>query len=132
MRIEELRIVGYQILRDITIRPIQTLPMPDSRRLPSSIDLLVGVNGTGKSTLLRALAIIFQCLEQDNSVPPFGFAITYVLDKQSKKIFISNLDSKTDTILSHFRFHLGEDQEDLISKIKEEYLPRHIIALTSG
>jgi energy-coupling factor transporter ATP-binding protein EcfA2 len=132
MRIEELKIVGYQILRDITIRPGQVLPTPDGRRLPSSIDLLVGVNGTGKTTLLRALAIIFQCLEQDNCIPPFGFAITYFLDEQPQKIFISNLASQTNTLLPLLRFRLGEEPENTVSKIREEYLPRHIIALTSG
>lgn len=132
MRIEELRIVGYQMLRDITIQPGQVLPTSDGRHLSSSIDLLVGVNGTGKTTLLRALAIIFQCLEQGNRVPPFGFAITYFLDGQPQKIFISNLASQTNTLLPLLRFRLGEEPENTVSKIREEYLPRHIIALTSG
>jgi energy-coupling factor transporter ATP-binding protein EcfA2 len=133
MRIENVRIVGYQILRDITIEPGQGYQISDDSERQSSIDLLVGVNGTGKSTLLRALAIIFQCLEQDNSMPPFGFSLTYTLDERPDKIFISNLDNETPpTILRYFRFRLGENGEENVRKIGEEYLPRHIIALTSG
>ncbi|GHO56075.1 AAA family ATPase [Ktedonobacter robiniae] len=133
MRIEELRIVGYQILRDITIHPGKTSQLNGAPGLQSSIDLLVGVNGTGKSTLLRALAIIFQCLEQNNSIPPFGFAIKYMLDEQPKMIFVSNLDDNTDQLTPLLRFRLGDDPEEVVvGKIKEEYLPRHIIALTSG
>ncbi len=133
MRIEELRIVGYQILQDITIQPGKALQTNGITNPSASIDLLVGVNGTGKSTLLRALAIIFQCLEQ-GTIPPFGFAITYFVDGLSEEIFVSNLDKNNGNPTTVLRFRQGNDpeKEKEVSKISADYLPRHIIALTSG
>lgn len=132
MKIEELRIVNHNILRDIKLNLGQssTSGHDDTN---STIDLLVGVNGTGKSTLLRSLAIIFQCLEQ-RIMPPFGFEISYRLDGQPDSIFVSNLDAGENTTLlkTHLRFRRGSEDETTVSSVSDEFLPRRIIALTSG
>lgn len=125
MKIEKIRITNHHLLRDITLSPGQS--SLNSEKAPT-IDLLVGINGTGKSTLLRSLAIIFQCLEQ-GSIPPFGFEIRYRLDKQPEPIFISNLDQTGTRLL---RFRKGTEDERVVSRVSSDYLPRHIIALTSG
>jgi len=54
----------------------------------------VGVNGTGKSTLLRLLAKLFLQLRhnENNRNPPFGFKVSYQLSTDGDLISITNLD----------------------------------------
>lgn len=132
MKVEELRIVNHNILRDVKLNLGQSTTSGHDD-INSTIDLLVGVNGTGKSTLLRSLAIIFQSLEQ-RIIPPFGFELRYRLDGQPDPIYVSNLAAGEDTILlkTHLRFRMGSEDETMVSSMSDEYLPRHIIALTSG
>src|SRR5437762_5592340 len=87
MKLRKITIKDYRILHDFSIE----FNNQDDKQ-GYAIDLIVGVNGTGKSTLLRLLASIFQQLEKGNATIPFGFAVSYQLAGDSSPLIsISNL-----------------------------------------
>jgi energy-coupling factor transporter ATP-binding protein EcfA2 len=108
-----------------------------------ALDLVVGVNGTGKSTLLRAIAEIFRRLE-DKSDVPFGFEITYQVREDAPKIFISNLEETSDLNEKRkrlplqekpevrFRLKTGDQDVDNVSEIGSNQLPPLVVAFTTG
>jgi len=73
MKLLSIRIADYRVLHNFEIEFEEA---PEGQTY--ALDLIVGVNGTGKSTLLRVLAAIFQYLEKGQT-PPFGFEIRYRL-----------------------------------------------------
>ena len=66
MRIDELRVEAFKNLRDIRVR--------FDRQSPYTV--LVGENGSGKSNLLEALALIFRNLDLDEEAP-FSYELKY-------------------------------------------------------
>lgn len=66
MRIDELRVEAFKNLRDIRVHFDHESPYT----------VLVGENGSGKSNLLEALALIFRSLDLDEEAP-FSYEIKY-------------------------------------------------------
>jgi predicted ATPase len=66
MRLDTLSIDEFRNLRDIEINFDETSPYT----------VLVGENGSGKSNLIEALAIIFRDLDR-NKQPPFAYTLRY-------------------------------------------------------
>jgi predicted ATPase len=95
----------------------------------SPTTILVGRNGTGKSNILEALAIIYRDLDLEASQPEFGYSLEYHCrghkitvdsdpDRQAKKIQIS-ADGK---MLSWKAF----------KENKRTYLPNYVFGYYSG
>jgi predicted ATPase len=119
-----------------------------------ALDLIVGVNGTGKSSLLRAIAEIFRRLDDPYGLDdfPFGFAITYQVTQGSPVICLTNLDIRPSEItegtykqrLSEgiWRIGKGENAENISLKdvtsdkwpqeLQSDELPPLIVAFTTG
>ena len=66
MRIDELRVEAFKNLRNIRVH--------FDRESPYTV--LVGENGSGKSNLLEALALIFRSLDLDEEAP-FSYELKY-------------------------------------------------------
>lgn len=73
MRLHYLHLPRYGPLRDLRCVFRQNTLLPGRR---GAVNFVVGVNGTGKSSLLRALYHIFRCLE-DEEPPPFPVSLAY-------------------------------------------------------
>ncbi len=146
MRIQYFFIEEYRVLHNLTL-PIEQQSQRDQSTY--KLDLVVGVNGTGKSTLLKLFAEIFQLLDNHRK-PDFTFSIQYLLHEESSNpLFISISNRKEDQqklldqaqeIAQEKRLYLyvGDPKsgnvvdERLTDAISSEYLPNNIIALTSG
>ena len=86
MKLCSIRIADYRILHEFSLVFEDT---PEKQAY--ALDLIVGVNGTGKSTLLRLLAAIFQYLERKETAP-FSFEVSYQLQGSSGITIFSNLE----------------------------------------
>src|SRR5450755_4238434 len=103
MKLQRIYIKDYRVLQNFELDFTHAVPATnDSERLAASedytLDLIVGVNGTGKSSLLHALAEIFQRLRRREK-PGFGFELDYQTQAYPTGIFISNLDKDRNEIL---------------------------------
>ena len=124
MRLLHIYLKNYRVLNDFRL----IFNERDTRETEYTLDLLVGVNGTGKSTLLRAIAEIFQRLAIGSHFN-FGFEISYMRNATTK-VFISNRQD-----LSRFRLKINEEEEKLLvegEQIPQIYLPELIITFTTG
>lgn len=152
MKIKSFYVRDYRVLHDLALDLDQRLSFTQDGDY--RLDLLVGVNGVGKSTLLRLLAELFQRL--DSSLPPgFYFRIIYELKTGDPtpgqpsaplEVKITNLDDDIDRkhLLETWdgqqapRLYLRvrQDQqtldESLVDNIDKRYLPGRIVAFTSG
>ena len=72
MKLRSLWVDDYRSLKELE------LTFPEQPRLP--IALIAGVNGTGKSSILRALAHIFHALEY-NQAPHIPFRLEYQIGR---------------------------------------------------
>ncbi len=139
MRLQKIRIKDYRILKNFSLDFMRTTPAaanvtPQISQEDYTLDLLVGVNGTGKSSLLRALGEIFQHLWRYEK-PRFGFAISYQTQSYPEGIFISNLDEETGDVRppdAPLRLRIGSAEEEPFDVIDSKYLPPWIVAFTSG
>ncbi len=147
MRIQHFFIQEYRVLHELTLPFEQQSQENQSPRY--KLDLIVGVNGTGKSTLLKLLAELFQLLDNDR-IPDFTFSIQYLLHQESLNPLIINISNRDEDkqkkveseqeLAQEKRLYLKvEDQksgsvvdEGLTEAISKEYLPKNIVALTSG
>ncbi|MFZ5826727.1 MAG: AAA family ATPase [Bacillota bacterium] len=78
MRLKELYL-DHRVLKELTIPFTGEAPVaPGSDQAGYGLDFLVGVNGTGKSTVLKALLTIFRHMEV-NRAAPFPFRLEYAL-----------------------------------------------------
>ena len=100
MRLLRLYLGDYRVVRDLDIR---FGPPGDRRRATQtqgasySLDFLVGVNSTGKSTVLRALADLVRKLERHAPIP-YAFELEYDLGPpdQKRQVKLSNLPDDFD------------------------------------
>ena len=80
MKLRYLRLRDYPPLRDVAVRFVSDL-LPDRE---CAIRFVVGVNGSGKSHLLRAIAEVFLALA-DQQPPHFPATLVYELGRDSRK-----------------------------------------------
>lgn len=125
MKIKSLWVSEYKNLKDLTI-PFH-----------SSLSLLVGQNGLGKSNLIEILALIFSELylaEREEDVlsflgqkDGFGYIIDYELNGQNIKIELNDTTNS-------FSISLDESELSFASfkKDKTNYLPSRVIGYYSG
>lgn len=133
MKLKRLYLGDYRVLRDLEIR----FCLPTERSIAFtrnySLDFLVGVNGTGKSTVLRILWNLMQQLE-GNPFIEYPFELEYELGRgnQKRTIKIANLQEDTET--GEFIFTptplAWENGEPTV--ISRDILPELIVAFTTG
>lgn len=122
------------------------------------ITVVIGWNGTGKSNVIEALAIIFRDLIQGQKKPDFAFNLRYRITSGSKSLHISidaDPDRDRDALIIHAADPTDSEQTDLFTHSeasdfgsplnmgkriplkeffdsKSEMLPRYVFAYYSG
>jgi predicted ATPase len=130
MRLQKLYLHSYGVLRKLT------LPFDDAildSETNYTLDLLVGVNGTGKSTVLRSIVEIFYGLLTVADNIPYPFEIEYTLqigNKQRSLRILNRLGADGEEVSGgQLQVWLdGEEQEGFSSR----FLPEKIIIFTTG
>lgn len=74
------------------------------------ITVVIGWNGTGKSNVLEALAIIFRDLIQSQRKPAFAYNLTYRMGSGDKTLHI-NIDADPDRERNALIIHVASDAE---------------------
>jgi energy-coupling factor transporter ATP-binding protein EcfA2 len=138
MKVHSLWIREYRVLRDIEIlfsphpRPGQEEDGDDAvPRAAHALDLLVGVNGTGKSTALRALVEVLQRIEGKTSAADLLFRITYERSKD-ERITITNVDDHGTKLLGKFRVWTGGNPTPQELDDVRQYAPAAYVTYTTG
>lgn len=124
MKILYLRICGYKSLKDIEINFKE-------QNEPAAVQFFIGENGSGKSTILEAIGLIFTRIMQETT-PGFYFKIEYEIGNGQH---ISIESQKPE-----FRDEAGRTRDLLVRinnqisnyKVPDEFLPDKIIAYYSG
>jgi len=141
MLLREITIKEYRVLKDFTLHCVR-----DTNNLRAyTLHLIVGVNGTGKSTLLQLLARLFLQLQNEQQRnPPFGFSVSYQLQQDGEVISITNLDDDGKLVTGNeglrirretvAQFEANEHIEyvSFDAGSGESYLPPRVVALTTG
>jgi AAA15 family ATPase/GTPase len=98
MKLQRLYLENYQVLRKLEIYFSPHTENVLIRNPSYSLDFLVGVNGTGKSTVLRALFNLLKEIEDHNTVD-YGFELEYEIGKGTNKrqIRLSNFPQETES-----------------------------------
>lgn len=125
MKLRSLRIGDYRNLQDIEIK------FPEQVRVP--VYLIVGVNGTGKSGILRALTHIFSALEY-NQAPHLPFHIEYQIGRGSENYEV-RIDGDGKGTASGVTFEVATAGGEFSPRERGEwpnFLPARTIAYTSG
>ncbi|MEH2355711.1 AAA family ATPase [Nostoc sp.] len=138
MKLQRLYLESYQVLRNLDIcfspQTEKVLPNPPSY----SLDFLVGVNGTGKSTVLRVLFDLMRKLER-NAPIEYGFELEYELGETDTKrqIKLSNFpeeteceDFDTEEVLPLGELKVWENDEEV--QLSRSILPEIVVAFTTG
>src|SRR5215471_1992583 len=134
MRLRRLYLGDYRVVRDLDIRfgPSETNGMPQTHSASYSLDFLVGVNSTGKSTVLRAIADLVSKLERHAPVP-FLFELEYDLGspEHKRRVKLSNLpDEFQDETVPGDTTRLWVD--DTSTTLSSDVLPPLVVAFTTG
>jgi Predicted ATPase len=142
MRIQKISVDNYRVLQNFTLE----IDGQERAELSKTykIDLIVGVNGTGKSTLIHLLAELFQRLANPYQPPLFTFSLTYTLQSgmdQTQTITISNDDEKRREALAEgqtleqaeqYYCQLDQAPATLVPTIEKQYLPNYVVVFSSG
>ncbi|GHO96276.1 hypothetical protein KSF_063240 [Reticulibacter mediterranei] len=143
MRLRKIKIKEYRTLKNFTLDCIGGA----EETKDYTLHLIVGVNGTGKSTLLRLLARLFlQLKNEQQRNPPFGFVVSYQLKQndEEKVISITNLDEEGNHISGSEGLYIRRetiaqyetgDHESYVPFDATQHtndLPPRIIAFTTG
>ncbi|MEC4816403.1 MAG: AAA family ATPase [Scytonema sp. PMC 1069.18] len=138
MKLQRLYLESYQVLRNLEI-----YFSPQTENLltnPScySLDFLVGVNGTGKSTVLRVLFDLMRKLER-NAPIEYCFELEYELGETDTKrqIKFSNFpeetefeDFDTEEVLPLGELKVWENNVEV--QLSRSVLPEIVVAFTTG
>jgi hypothetical protein len=135
MRLLRLYLGSHRVLRNLDIR--FGLPTSNEARPPYAssyaLDFLVGVNGTGKSTVLWAIADLMRKLERNEPIP-FPFEMEYELGigdaRRTVKLSnrFQNSGSEEASGIGPLQTWVNGEFHDLSS----ELLPARVMAFTTG
>lgn len=118
MRIDRLAVRGFKNLSDVTIDF-------DASRQET---VIIGQNGTGKSNVIEAIAIIFRDLDDSRRETDFSYSITYECKKH--RVYIDHRYSNpisTTIIVDEVNI-----SNSLFRQRAGEYLPNHVFGYYSG
>ena len=133
MKLTRFFVHQYLLLHDLDLR----FDRPDRIGTGQySLDFLVGVNGSGKSTVLRALTRVFANLRAGVYIN-FDFEIEYLLGKY--KVIITQKHQPDDgkTVLSMRVWDekvKGDENPDIYNEpsIDEHFLPHRVVVYSTG
>jgi len=125
MRLISLSVKQYKVLKDITVQFNEVGEKPN-------IHFFIGVNGTGKSTMLEALGLIFTRIMQ-NEVPGFDFYLKYEINGAVVSIepIVGFWDKEGRKRRMIVKISKDKGQTEF-NNIPDEYKPGRIIAYCSG
>src|SRR5262249_2477310 len=134
MRLRRLYLGDYRVVHDLDIHfgPLETDGVPQTHGASYGLDFLVGVNSTGKSTVLRAIADLVRKLERQAPIP-FLFELEYDLGppEHRRKIKLSNLpDEFQDEMVAGDTTRLWVDDEP--ATLSSNVLQPLVVAFTTG
>jgi predicted ATPase len=135
MRLLRLYLGSYRVLRNLDIR--FGLPTNNEAHPPYAssyaLDFLVGVNGTGKSTVLRAIADLMRKLERNEPIPsPFEMEYELGVGDGRRTIRLSNRFQNSDREEANGIGALQTWVNGELRDLSNELLPSRVIAFTTG
>ena len=144
MRLLRFYIDQYRVLRALDLRfdpqALQSAEKDTNRRY--YLDFLVGVNGTGKSTVLQLLGRIFHAVSQSyDALGNIPFILEYYLESKQQRVQIASVDpdapERCEMQGVYFvRTAYDLDQNWLTKELKDavdtDLLPERVIAHTTG
>lgn len=127
MKLEYLYVDGYKGLKELSI-------YFKEQSSPVSIDFLIGRNGSGKSSVIEALGLIFTRIMQDE-LPGFHFEMKYRM-RDGTDIYVKpeekNIYDETGRRRKLYIEIAKYGEVSQVSSIPNEYLPDRIISYCSG
>ncbi len=128
MKLLSFRLDDYRVLRDLGIPFVRNTDEVsiDTSDTDSILSFLVGVNGTGKSTVLRALFEMLRKLPTNQTVS-FGFELEYMVGVGTETQKIRVVNKPGDPLPQTF---INDDRAP--RSFSTSFLPRHIVVLTTG
>ena len=118
MRIDSLSVQKFKNLRDVEIDF-------DANKLET---VIIGQNGTGKSNVIEALAMIFRDLEDAKRRTPFAYRIAYACKGHS--VIVDHLHANPEQVLVSV-----DGKSSSLSALRrhgDELLPNHVFGYYSG
>lgn len=137
MRLLRLYVGNYRVLRDLELHfgwPTDELEEPTTDT-SYALDFIVGVNGSGKSTVLRLLSELVQLLERQAPIP-FPFEIEYEVqtDGTIRTVRLSNYMGEMDEEgipQAAPTLEISVDDE-MREQLTDDLLPPLVVAFTTG
>lgn len=131
MKVHRLWIGQHRVLNglELTFSPSgKSMAEPETGH---NLDLLVGVNGTGKSTVLRALADVFRQIEQGTSDDDFRFSVTYERSP-GDLVTVENVLENREPLSSGFRVQIAGKDFQFESSAQHLSPARYVTYTTGG
>lgn len=135
MRLRRLYLGDYRVLRDLDIRfgPPGVEDVPQTYGASYGLDFLVGVNSTGKSTVLRALADLIRKLERHAPILyPFELEYDLGLPDQKRQVKLSNLPDDPDAETASAAEALRLWVDGTATPLSGDVLPPLVVVFTTG
>lgn len=127
MKLISLYIDRYLMLRDLTVRFDRHGRLPMGKY---ALDFLVGLNGSGKSTFLRALAQIVTDLHA-NRPTPFNYRLEYVITRADRQLRVQITRQRPHLTMTVYNAEDGAPLLDA-APVDAVYLPERVIVYTTG
>jgi hypothetical protein len=135
MKLLRLYVGNYRVLRDLDIRfgPPGVDEKAVAHSVSYNLDFLVGVNSTGKSTVLQILADLVHRLERHEPTP-YPFELEYELGppEQTRSVKLSNLLTDSDAEIPQASDTLQILVDNAPAQLSGDILPPLVVAFTTG
>ena len=124
MRLLELYLEDYRVLRKL---PLRFGELTEDENTTYTLSFLVGVNGSGKSTVLRALVDILRRLEQKGPIPT-QFRLEYIVGtgNERRHLVVENQPDQDG------RLSLSVVENDIPVSFAAYHLPNRVVIFTTG